>query len=490
MKKQRVFIVVTVLLMAVIAALIWRYGRGSEKANLKDSLPVTTYTLSNGLKLVVVENHRIPAISHTLFVKVGGADDAAGKTGLAHYLEHLTYKGTETVSATEYDRRIAAMGAENNAFTTSDYTAYYVNAPAASLEQVMALESDRMLNVRIGDEEALTERDVIKEERRLRVDSNPASQLAEQMDAVQYLVHPYRVPVIGWAHDIAALTPKDARSFFAKRYVPQAMVLVVAGDVEPKDVRRLAMRYFGPLEKRRMVERHWPTEPEAIAAKQVSLRDVRVKQRQWVRNYLAPSMGVAMGAFASGALAQPHDVVTLELAAEWLGGGKTSVLYRRLVDELGVAVDVRVRYSGEVAGPGVFSVHAIPADGVRVETLEAAVDEALAEALKEGPTPDALKRAKTGYLASVVFAQDGLSDVAMYIGMLHMLGKDEQYFYDLPALIEAAKAEDVKRLSVLVLQRKQSVTGVLLPAEDAALPVVENAAQARMVDDVRAMDLP
>lgn len=453
MLKQRVFIGITVLLLVVIAVLLVRYAGDSGPKSLKEAMPVTVYTLPNGMRVVVVENHRIPAISHTIFVRVGAADDPAGKSGLAHYLEHLVFKGTPTVSAEEFDRRIAALGGESNAYTTADYTAYYVNAPLDGLEQVMALESDRFMNLVIEDEPAKTELDVIKEERRMRVENNPGSQLAEQMDVMQFMMHPYRLPTIGWAQDIAGLTPNDARKFLARHYVPSSMVLVVAGDVAPKEVRRLAMRYYGGMERKKTPERHWYSEPPAIAAKQVTLEDSRVKQRQWIRNYTAYSLGTHSA----------QETVPLELAAAWLGGGKVSLLYRELVERQKLAVDASASYRDTMVGPGIFSIRVIPADGVSMQALEAAIDKTLAAALLAGPDAEGLARSKTQYRADITYAQDGLSTIASYIGALMMVGKDEEFFYALPAVIDGVQSEDVLRTAKAVLVKKQSVTGLLLP---------------------------
>lgn len=463
MRKQRLFIAITLVLLAVIVLLVVRYAGDAKPKSLKDALPVTVYHLSNGLTVVAVENHRIPAISHTMFVKVGAADDAPIKSGLAHYLEHLMFKGTKEVSGEEYDRRIAALGGETNAYTTSDYTAYYVNAPLEALEQVMALESDRFANVVIDDQAALTERDVIKEERRMRVDNNPTSQLSEQMDAVQYLMHPYRIPIIGWAQDIETLTPGDARKFVAREYVPANMVLVVAGDVEPKEIRRLAMRYYGGMEKKAAPAREWYREPESIAAKRVVLEDARVKQPQWVRSYTAPSLGTPL------AVAKPGDSVALELVAAWLGGGKTGLLYQELVEKQKLAIDIGASYDGAFIGPGTFTLTATPRDGVSMQALEDGVDAVLRRALAAVPDADSVARSKTLYRADIVYAQDGLSTIASYIGSLMMIGKDEQYFYGLPKMIEAVTAEDMQAIANEVLVKKHSVTGLLLP--EMAAPV-------------------
>jgi zinc protease len=459
--KQRIFIAITVLLVTIIALLVVRYGAINPRKTLKDTMPVVTYHLSNGLMVVAVENHRVPAISHTMFVKVGSADDPLGKTGLAHYAEHLAFKGTETVSGEDYNRRMASMGAETNAYTTEDYTAYYVNAPKAVLEQVMALESDRFMNLVIDDASAATERDVVREERRTRVDARPISQLREQMEAIRFLIHPYRLPAIGWAQDIERFTAQDARRFFARHYVPSTMVLVVAGDVTPKEVRRLAMRYYGGMPSRRAPARPWTNtrtiEPPAIADRAVTLRDVRVKQRQWLRDYTAPSLGTPTATTAT-----PRDTVALEMAAYWLGG-KSGILQRVLVEQEKLAVSVNVGYDDTRIGPSALSFHIIPRDGVTLETLQTVFEKTLASAISAGPDVSEVTRARTLYHASITYASDGLSTIASYIGTLMMVGRDEQFFYGLPALVDSIHAEDMQRVAKQVLIDGHSVTGLLLP---------------------------
>jgi len=453
--RQILFALVTVLLVAVIAVLLWRYAQEDKPKGLKESLPITRYVLGNGLTVLVVENHRIPAVSHTLFIKAGSADDPPGKSGLAHFAEHMLFKGTPTVSGEEYDRRIAAMGAENNAYTTTDFTAYYVNAPVASLEQVMALEADRFMNLVVDENVAKTELKVIQEERHMRVDSDPGSVLAEQMNAVQFLSHPYRIPIIGWAHDIAGLTARDVAGFIQTHYQPANMVLMVAGDVTPTEVRRLAMRYYGPMKSLHARERAWAGEPQPVAAKAVQLADGRVQQPQWVRQYRAPSFGGNT----------PEEVIALELVSQWLGGGKTGFLYQKLVVEQQLAVDVSVGYYGAKIGPGMFTVQVVPKDGVAMATVAQAVDTLLTQALAQGPDAESVERAKTLYVASITYAQDGLTPVASYIGTLAMLGKDESLFYGLEAMIRAATAEQMVAAAKAVLVPENSVTGELLVKE-------------------------
>lgn len=453
--RQIFFAILTAVLVGIIAVLLWRYTHETPTKGLKDALPITRYTLSNGLDVVVIENHRTPVVGHTMFVKVGSIDDPAGKTGIAHFLEHMLFKGTTTVNSGEYDRRISALGGENNAYTTTDYTAYYVNAPVKALEQVMALESDRFMNLVLKENEAEMERKVVEEERRMRVDSDPGSLLTEQMNAAQFLSHPYRVPIIGWEHDIATFTAADVAAHLKAYYRPSNMVLVVAGDVEPKEVRRLAMRYFGPMKNERPRARVWAGEPTPIAAKTVTYADPRVQQPQWVRQYLAPSFGQD----------EADDVIALELASQWLGGGRTGVLYQALVVEQKLAVSVSVDYYGTRIGPGIFTVSAVPQDGVSLKQLGEAVDAALARALAAGPDAESVARAKTLYTASITYAQDGLTPVASYIGALLMIGKDEQLFYGLGQRIDAATAERMLSVAKKTIVPAGSVTGELMRKE-------------------------
>lgn len=454
------FIAIVVGLLAVIGGVIWVLNAPVKPLTLKEALPITRFNLSNGLTLLVVENPRAETISHMIFIRKGAADDPAGKSGLAHYAEHMMFKGTKTVSGDEYDRRIAALGGEGNAFTTSDYTAYYVNAPASALERVMSLEADRFMNLRFDDLEAKTELSVVQEERKLRIESSPQAILAEQMDAVQFVLHPYRIPTIGFDQDIANLTSNDVRNFIARNYVPDNMVLVVSGAVQPKNVRRLAMRYFGAMKQEKSLKREWATEPPARAARLVTYRDDRVSQRQWVRQYAMPSLGMDAD--------KTTDILALGLATQWLGGGRTGLLYQMLVDEMKVAVNVGAYYNDAQVGPGTLSIYVTPAEGVSLQHISRSVDKALQKILAMTPTDEELARAKTLQRADIVYAQDSLMGIPSYLGLLAMVGKNEQYFYQLPEAINALLAQDMSRVLQSYLKESESVTGYLLPRKTVA----------------------
>jgi zinc protease len=452
--KQKIFTVLVALLALAVFVLTWRYASEPTQKSLKESLPITRYTLANDLTLLVVENHRMPAISHMLFVRAGAGDDPVGKSGVAHYVEHMLFMDVR--GGKGYDRTIAALGGEANAYTTQDMTTYYVTAPKAALEQVMALESERMQALAVSEADGVRERKVIAEERVSRVDSDPAALLDEQMQAVQFMNSPYRRPTIGYAHEIAALTLEDVRAFLRDHYRPDHMTLVVAGDVEPKEIRRLAMRYFGSLKKEGVRPRQWPAEPPATyprAASRLTFTDARVRQPQWLRYYTVPSLGTA----------DAKEVVALEIAAAWLGAEHTGILYRELVEKERLALAVSADYSGTQYGPGTFTLSAVPAEGVTVEQVEQAMDAVLAQALSVGPEAAELKRAKTLYKAALVYAQDGLTQIATFVGTLQTLGNDPELFYALDTIVTATTAEEVASAARAGLRTNGSVTGVLLP---------------------------
>ncbi len=238
-----------------------------------------SFTLDNGMDVVVIPDHRAPIVSHMVWYRVGGADEPEGASGIAHFLEHLMFKGTEKIAAGEFSKIVARYGGTDNAFTSQDVTAYYQDVAKDRLPLVMEMESDRMRNLQLAEKDVLTERDVILEERRMRVDNDPAAKLSEQMDAVLYANHPYGAPVIGWEHEIAALSREDALAFYRRFYAPNNAILVVAGDVEPDAVLALARDTYGKLPKVPEIEqRQRPKEPPPVAARHIRIDDPRAGQ--------------------------------------------------------------------------------------------------------------------------------------------------------------------------------------------------------------------
>ncbi|MEY4697812.1 MAG: hypothetical protein RIT14_2240, partial [Pseudomonadota bacterium] len=250
---------------------------------------VTAFALDNGLDVVVIEDHRAPVVVQMVWYKVGAADEPKGKSGIAHFLEHLMFKGTDELASGEFSDAVEAQGGSDNAFTSWDYTAYFQRVAADRLDLMMKMEADRMVDLRLPSDEVLTERDVILEERNQRTDSSPGALLSEQMRAAQYLHHPYGTPIIGWRHEMEGLTQADAEAFYKAHYAPNNAILVVAGDVTPEAVRAMAETHYGAIPASPLIQpRERVAEPPQIAERRMTLADPRVSEPYITRTYLAP----------------------------------------------------------------------------------------------------------------------------------------------------------------------------------------------------------
>ena len=248
-----------------------------------------TFTLKNGMQVVVISNHRAPVVRHMVWYKVGGADEAPGESGIAHLLEHLMFKGTKNMEPGAFSASVARNGGQENAFTSHDYTAYFQTIASDRLDMVMRMEADRMTNLRITAEQVVPERDVVLEERRSRVDNNPSSQLREQIRAVLFLNYPYRRPVIGWEHEIRALNVDRILAFYKRYYAPNNAVLIVEGDVDVADIKPMAEKYYGAIPRGPDITRERTTESPARADRRLTMEHERVTQPSWSRRYIAPS---------------------------------------------------------------------------------------------------------------------------------------------------------------------------------------------------------
>ena len=454
---RRFFIPLTLVLIVIAAVLYVMFGMTHKPRDVREAVPVERFTLRNGLQVVVMPNSRIPAVTHLLLVKAGGADDSYGKTGVAHYIEHLMFSGTQNNPAGDYERAISRLGGEQNAFTTRDYTGYYATVPKKALEQVMQLESDRFQNMRFTPEQAKRELKVITEERNMRVENNPGALMSEQLDAMTFLNHPYGHPLIGWAEDMATFTGADAQRYFNRFYKPGNMVLVVAGDVEPRRVNKLAQRYYGVLPASIVPERHWPKEPPLRMTRHAEMRDEKVQSPRLLRQYTAPSLREG----------NTSHVMPLQVMAQYLGGGQTSVLYQALVRDQQLASSVSADYNAFAVGPGMFRIYVTPRAGVPMAKLEKALDTVIEQALGEEPAEADVLRAKTQMKASVVFAQDGLQPLAQLMGAIFAIGLDQNYFYSWSDNVEKVTPLEMLEAAQQVLAPHRRVTGWLLPEQDA-----------------------
>ncbi len=414
---------------------------------------VDAFTLDNGLEVVVVPDHRAPVVTHMVWYRAGSAEDPPGRSGIAHFLEHLMFKGTTNHPAGEFSERVNEIGGNENAFTSYDYTAYYQTVAREHLGEVMAFEADRMANLVIDDTAIATEREVIIEERRSRIDNEPSARLSEAVNAALYQNSQYGEPIIGWAHEMATLRRADAAAFYDRYYSPNNAILVVAGDVTTDQVRELAENTYGKIPRRaEPPARVRPAEPVPTAARTVTLADPRVTLPTFRRLYVAPSYNGA----------SPGEAAALEVLGEILGGGSTSRLYRRLVVDEAVAASAGAGYRGEALGPdGSFGVYAAPRGEVSLEVVEAKIDAVIAELLDSGVTSDELERVKRGVIASTIYAQDNQRRLARVFGRTLATGGTIADVQNWPGEIEKVTAEDVLAVARKYLDKNSSVTGYL-----------------------------
>ena len=413
---------------------------------------ITSFSLDNGLHVVVIEDHRAPAAIQMLWYKVGAADEPAGRSGVAHFLEHLMFRGTEEYELGEFQKTVQLLGGSENGFTSRDYTGYYQRVAADRLETVMELEADRMTGLLMTEEDVKVERQVVLEERNERTDSNPHSLFSEQRSAALFLNHPYGIPVIGWRHEIEELDREVLFDFYRKHYVPNNATLVIAGDVEPDQVRELAEKHYGDLEPNPDLEvRSRPQEPPHLAPRRLSATDPRVAQPYLVRLYLAPERN-------SG---DQERAAALEILAEILGGGVTSVLTRKLEVEEKIAVQASAFYDGLSIDKTSFGLLVVPAEGVTLEEAEEAMDRVLVEFLESGVDEDHLNRIKTQIRAAWIYGQDDVYDQAYRYGQALTAGLAIEDVQAWPDILQAVTGEDVIAAAREVLEISKSVTGWL-----------------------------
>lgn len=412
-----------------------------------------TFTLANGLQVVVISNHRSPIITHMAWYKTGAADEVWGKSGIAHFLEHLMFRGTREIPPGEFSKIVARNGGRDNAFTSYDYTGYFQNVSRDRLELVMKMESDRMTGLALTDAVVDPERDVILEERRQVVENRPGSLLREQMNAALFLNHPYGRPVIGWEHEMRALTRADAVAWYETHYTPNNAILIVAGDITVADLKPLAEKYYGPIPSRAVPPRVRPQEPPPRAARRVELKDQRVAQPSISRSYLAPS-------YAAG---EKEHAYALQVLAELLGGAATSRLNRTVVLEQQLATSAGAWYDPTALDSGTFGVSASARSGVEIKDVEAALDAQIQKLLTDGASEDEVERAKQRMRAAAIYARDSLSTGARVIGAALTTGQTIADVEAWPQRIGEVTAAQVNAAARAILLPERSVTGLLLP---------------------------
>lgn len=450
---QRIALAATVLSISLTAAL----AQAEDGTSGSDDL-VTSFTLDNGMEVVVVEDHRVPVVQHMVWYRAGSADEPVGQSGVAHFLEHLLFKGTDTLAPGELSATVAANGGRDNAFTSYDYTAYYQRVASDRLELMMRMESDRMVNLRLSEEEILTEREVILEERNQRTDNNPRALFGEQLNAAQFLNHRYGQPVIGWRHEMEELDMADALSFYGTFYAPNNAILVVSGDVYPEAVKALAETYYGaiPANPDLPEVRARSKEPPQNAERRLIFRDPRVAQPYVQRSYLATERN-------AGA---QEEAAALYLLSELLGGGTTSYLANALQFDQQVAVYTGAFYSGVSLDTTSFDFLIVPAEGVSLEQAEAALDATVETFLEKGVDREQLERIKLQLRSSEIYARDNVDGIANRYGRALTSGLTVQDVQDWPRILQSVTSDEIIAAAQALLRPETSVTGWMMRPEE------------------------
>ena len=414
--------------------------------------PVFQFALQNGMQVLVIPDHRAPVVTQMVWFKVGAVDDPPGGSGLAHFFEHMMFRGTKKVPGDQFSQLIAKNGGENNAFTTHDYTAFYEQIAADRLPLAMDLEADRIANLDLSDNNVTTERDVVMEERRMRVDNSPQALVGEQMAAALHLSHPYGRPVIGWADELRRIDRVSAQKFYDHHYAPNNAILVVAGDVTPDEIRTMAQASYGKLPARELEPRAEFSEPPRLAETRMVVRRPDAKVPVFTRSYRVPSY----------AQAGPGQAESLEMLSQIMGSGETSTLYRILVEQKKIASDAGADYEGFARDAAEFSFYAVPRPGVSLETLERAVDQVIQGFTANAPSATELARAKTQLISSVTYRRDSQYAMATAYGSALTIGLTVQDVNEWPARVRAVTGQGIVA-AARSLNRRNAVTAYLEP---------------------------
>ena len=414
--------------------------------------------LDNGMEVVVIPDHRAPVVTHMVWYRNGSADDPPLKSGIAHFLEHLMFKGTKNHPQGEFSSLVSDLGGQENAFTGHDYTSYFQRVPREHLATMMEYEADRMTNLVLTDEVVAPERDVVLEERRMRTDSDPGAELSEAVQAALFAHPPYGTPIIGWGHEIETLGREDALAYYQRFYTPENAILVVAGDVQPADVEKLARETYGQIPARGAPPvRRRPQEPPARARRHVSLADEKVEQPTYERVYVVPSARTA----------EPGEAEALAVMAHLLGAGQSSRLYKQLVVDKPVAVAAGAYYMSSSLDATRLWIYGVPAADVSLDAFDAAIDGVIADFIAHPPADKEFERAKTRLVADAVYAQDSQVALARWYGAALAIGETIQDVSGWSERIEAVTPEAVVAVARKWLDKRRAVTGYLLPEQAA-----------------------
>lgn len=412
------------------------------------------YKLPNGLRLIVKEDHRAPTVAHMVWYRAGSIDEHNGTTGVAHMLEHMMFKGTKTVGPGEFSRRVAAMGGRENAMTTRDFTLYFQQIEKSHLADVMALEADRMANLQLTDKEFKPEMNVVKEERRMRIDDSARATVYEQMLAVLFNAAPYRNPTIGWPGDLDTMTVQDAQNWYHAWYTPNNVTVVVAGDVKPDEVFRLAQRTYGKLKPHDLPRRYTQEEPKQIGVKRIWVK-APAENPYVVLAYKVPPLRD---------VEKDVDPYALSVLSAVLDGYDNARLSSELVKgDKRIADDVNAGYDGANRGPSIFLMDGTPTAGHTTAEIEQALRAQIERIAKEGVTDAELKRVKAQVVAAQIYKRDSVFGQGMEIGMNEMTGLSWRTIDRQLEKIKAVTSEQIQHVAKTYFNEDNLVVATLLP---------------------------
>ena len=412
---------------------------------------VTSFSLENGMRVVVIEDHRAPVVTHMVWYRAGASDENSGKSGVAHLLEHLLFKETENVGNGEFSQTVAALGGSDNAFTSQDYTAYYQRVSKQYLDLMMYYESDRMKNLKISELDFNTEVKVVIEERSQRTDSKPGALFNEQNMASLYLNHPYGVPIVGWRHELEDLDREDVINFYKTYYSPNNAILIVSGDVDPENVQILANKFYGSLENTIYLGvRKRPAEPPQIVERRLIFEDERVSQPYITRTYLAAERD-------SG---QQREAAALTLLADLIGSdGIQSILGKTLQLDNKKAIYTNAYYNGLSYDDTNFSLIVVPNNDVTLLDIEVELDKVINTFISNGIDEDHLERIKFQYKAQQIFSLDSAYSQARRFGVALTSGLTIEDVLAWPKIIQDIKSSEILAAAVSLFKKESSVTG-------------------------------
>jgi len=435
-----------------------RYTQSSPLADRPGLFHPQSFTLPNGMRVVLIENHRAPIVTHMIWFRVGSADDPKGRSGIAHFFEHLMFKGTQKIPAGEISRIIARNGGDDNAFTSYDYTAYYANIAVDRLPLIMELESDRMANLTLASEIVMTERDVILEERKQVVESQPMHRLQEQIQTALLPGLPYGTPIIGWREEIEKLDKTAADYFYGHWYAPNNAILIISGDITMDALRPLAEKFYGPLAPKSVPprERASPTQPPR--AQRIELKDAAVQLPLIQIAYAAPTYGTC----------DDRSPYALQVMNETASEGASSRLYKELVMKQKIASSVGMYYNPTALAENALALYAAPTPYSTIEDLEKALHAQIQLIIKNGFTNDEVAKSRRRLIAEAIYARDSVKNPAYLFGMALTTGQDTADVEAWPERIAAVTTAEVNAAARAVFDTPHFITGLLLPESEAA----------------------